>query len=262
MDTGCDQLHATVDADGIGCIVFDNQPKHNAMTGDMLAALGRVRAAFAADPEVRVVVVTGAGEKAFISGADIAQLGGGQITTPPPAGSDAPSPTRGALAIGKPVIAMIRGYCIGGGVMIALGADIRICSEDASFGIPAAKLGVGYPYEATSTLVALVGPGQAAEILYTGRRFDADEAARIGLVNRVVPGDTLEDEVFTMAREIARNAPLSHIAHQRSIHAAVSGRDDEQPAVDAAIRAAWGSDDFREGATAFMERRDPQFRGV
>lgn len=261
MDTGCDQLHATVDADGIGCIVFDNTAKHNAMTGDMLAALGRVRAAFAADPAVRVVVVTGAGEKAFISGADIAQLGGGQISTPPPAGSTAPSPTRGALAIGKPVIAMVRGYCIGGGVMIALGADIRICSEDASFGIPAAKLGVGYPYEATSTLVALVGPGQAAEILYTGRRFDAAEAARIGLVNRVVPGDALESVVFDMAREIARNAPLSHIAHQRSIHAAVSGRDDEQAGVDTAIQAAWGSDDFKEGATAFMERRDPQFRG-
>jgi len=261
VDTGCDQLHATVDADGIGVIVFDNPAKHNAMTGDMLAALGRVRQAFAADPAVRVVVVTGAGEKAFISGADIAQLGSGQIDTPPPAGSSAPSPTRGALAIGKPVIAMIRGYCLGGGVMIALGADIRICSDDASFGIPAAKLGVGYPYEATSTLVALVGPGQAAEILFTGRRIDAREAERIGLVNRVVAADALEDEVFTMAREIARNAPLSHVAHQRSIHAAVSGRDDEQAGVDAAIQAAWASDDFREGAAAFMERRDPRFTG-
>ena len=157
VDTGCEQLHATVE-DGIGVIVFDNPAKHNAMTGDMLAALGRVRLAFATDPAVRVVVVRGAGEKAFISGADIAQLGSGEIDTPPRAASTAPSPTRGALAIGKPVIAMIHGYCIGGGVMIALGADIRICSDDASFGIPAAKLGVGYPYEATSTLVALRRP--------------------------------------------------------------------------------------------------------
>ena len=262
MDTGCDQLHATVD-DGIGLIVFDNPAKHNAMTGDMLAALARVRVAFAADPEVRVVVVRGVGDRAFISGADIAQLGSGQIGTPPPRGSGpgGPPATRGALAVGKPVIAMIHGYCIGGGVMIALGADIRICSDDASFGIPAGKLGVGYPYEATATLVALVGPGQAAEILFTGRRIDAREAERIGLVNRVVAKDALEDEVLAMAREIAVNAPLSHVAHQRSIHAAVSGRDDEQAGVDAAIAAAWASADFREGAAAFMERRDPHFEG-
>jgi enoyl-CoA hydratase/carnithine racemase len=233
------------------------------MTGDMLAALSRVRAAFAVDADVRVVVVRGVGDRAFISGADIAQLGSGQIATPPPSGSGpgGPPATRGAMATGKPVIAMIHGYCIGGGVMIALGADIRICSDDASFGIPAAKLGVGYPYEATATLVALVGPGQAAEILFTGRRLDAREAERIGLVNRVVAKDALEDAVFAMAREIAVNAPLSHVAHQRSIHAAVSGRDDEQAEVDDAIAAAWASADFREGATAFMDRRTPEFEG-
>lgn len=262
MDTGCDQLLATVDDDGIGVIVFDNPAKHNAMTGDMIAALGRVRQAFAADPTVRVVVVRGAGDRAFVSGADIGQLGGGQIATPPPASAPSASPpTRGMLATGKPTLAMIRGYCIGGGVMVALAADLRICSDDASFGIPAAKLGVGYPHEATATLVALVGPGQAAEILYTGRRIDAREAERIGLVNRVVPADALEATVFDLAREIARNAPLSHVAHQRSIHAAVSGRADELPGVESAIAAAWASDDFREGATAFLERRTPDFRG-
>lgn len=265
MDTGCDQLHATVD-DGIGLIVFDNPAKHNAMTGDMLAALGRVRLAFTADPDVRVVVVRGVGDRAFISGADIAQLGSGKMGTPPPSSAPAgtaagPPATRGALAVGKPVIAMIHGYCIGGGLMIALGADVRICSDDASFGIPAAKLGVGYPYEATATLVALVGPGQASEILFTGRRIDAPEAARIGLVNRVVAKDALEDEVMTMARVIVVNAPLSHVAHQRSIHAAVSGRDDEQADVDEAIATCWASDDFREGAASFMERRDPTFLG-
>jgi len=265
VDTGCDQLHATVDADGVGVIVFDNPAKHNAMTADMLAALGRVRRAFAADPAVRVVVVTGAGDRAFISGADIAQLGGGTLPTPAaaPAPASAPAdPTPGgALDVGRPVLAMIRGYCIGGGLMIALAADVRICSEDASFGIPAAKLGVGYPHEATTTLVALVGPGQAAEILYSGRRIDAREAERIGLVNRVVPPDALEDTVFALAREIASNAPLSHVAHQRSIRAAVSGRPEDRAAVDAAVQAAWTSADFREGAAAFLERRPPTFTG-
>ncbi len=266
MDTGCAQLHATVDADGIGVIVFDNPAKHNAMTADMLAALGRVRRAFAADPGVRVVVVTGAGDRAFISGADIAQLGGGALPTP--ASTPAPAPDAptgpgpgGALDVGRPVLAMIRGYCIGGGLMIALAADVRICSEDASFAIPAAKLGVGYPHEATATLVALVGPGQAAEILYSGRRIDAREAERIGLVNRVVPADALEDTVFALAREIAANAPLSHVAHQRSIRAAVHGRPEDRAAVDAAVQAAWASADFREGAAAFLERRPPTFTG-
>jgi enoyl-CoA hydratase/carnithine racemase len=259
MDTGCEQLRATV-ADGIGTIVFDNPEKHNAMTGDMLAALGRVTTAFGEDPEVRVVIVRGAGDRAFVSGADINQLGSGQISTPPP-GATAPAPPRRMLAVGKPVIALIHGYCIGGGVMVALAADLRICADDGSFGIPAAKLGVGYPHEATSTLVALVGPGHAAEILFSGRRIDAHEALRIGLVNHVVPKNGLEDFVHDLARDIADNAPLSHVAHQRSIHAAVTGDPNERVGVDEAIAAAWNSADFREGASAFLERRAPEFEG-
>jgi enoyl-CoA hydratase/carnithine racemase len=258
MDTGCEQLRATI-ADGIGTIVFDNPEKHNAMTGDMLAALGRVTHAFAEDPEVRVVVVRGAGERAFVSGADINQLGSGEIGTPPPGA--APTPSRRMLAVGKPVLALIHGYCIGGGVMVALAADLRICSDDAQFGIPAAKLGVGYPHEATTTLVALVGPGHAAEILFSGRRIDAAEALRIGLVNHVVPKNGLEDSVHELARDIADNAPLSHVAHQRSIHAAVTGDPSERAGVDEAIAEAWSSADFREGATAFLERRAPNFEG-
>jgi enoyl-CoA hydratase/carnithine racemase len=257
MDTGCAQLRATV-ADGIGTVVFDNPEKHNAMTGDMLAALGRVTTAFAEDPQVRVVIVRGAGDRAFVSGADINQLGSGQIGTPPP-GASAPAPPRRMLAVGKPVLALIHGYCIGGGVMVALAADLRVCSDDASFGIPAAKLGVGYPHEATTTLVALVGPGQAAEILFSGRRIDAPEALRIGLVNHVVPKNLLEEYVHDLARDIADNAPLSHVAHQRSIHAAVTGDPTERAGVDEAIAAAWNSADFREGAAAFLERRTPKF---
>ena len=259
MDTGCEQLRATV-ADGIGTIVFDNPDKHNAMTGDMLAALGRVTAAFGEDAEVRVVIVRGAGDRAFVSGADINQLGSGAISTPPPAAS-APAPPRRMLAVGKPVLALVHGYCIGGGVMVALAADLRVCSDDAQFGVPAAKLGVGYPHEATATLVALVGPGHAAEILFSGRRIDAHEALRIGLVNHVVPKNGLEEFVHDLARDIAENAPMSHVAHQRSIHAAVTGDPSERAGVDDAISAAWNSADFREGATAFLERRAPKFEG-
>lgn len=263
LDTGSDRLHATV-TDGIGTIVFDNPEKHNAMTGEMLAGVSRASAAFVADPDVRVVVVRGAGERAFVSGADINQLGGGQIPAPPAipdAARDAPASPGGLLRVGKPVIALIHGYCIGGGVMVALAADIRYCSDDAQFGIPAAKLGVGYPHEATSTLVALVGPGQAAEILFSGRRIDADEAARIGLVNRVFPKHELDGAVDALAHEIAANAPLSHVAHQRSIHAAVTADPAERAGVDEATAAAWASDDFREGASSFLERRTPEFRG-
>lgn len=260
MDTGCDQLHASVDVDGIGTIVFDNPAKHNAMTGDMLAAFSRVCADFAADPAVRVVVVTGAGDRAFISGADIAQLASGDLGTP--GESDATQASIGGLrTIGKPTIAMIHGWCLGGGVMVALDADIRICSTDAVFGIPAARLGVGYPHSATSTLVALVGPGQASELLYSGRRLDAIEAERIGLVNRAVALEHLEREVLDLARVIAANAPLSHAAHRASIRAAVSGRAEDLAAVDVAIATAWASEDFVEGGRAFIERREPRFTG-
>lgn len=260
MDTGCDQLHVSIDVDGIATIVFDNPDKHNAMNGEMLTAFSHACRALDADPAVRVVVVTGAGERAFISGADISQLSSGALGAP--GADDARQSAIGGLrAVSRPTIAMIHGWCLGGGVMVALDADIRICSTEAVFGIPAARLGVGYPHAATATLVALVGPGQASEILYSGRRLDAAEAERIGLVNRAVPFAELEPEVLDLARSIAANAPLSHRAHGASIRAAVTGRDDDLAAVDPAIAAAWASDDFIEGGRAFAERREPTFEG-
>jgi enoyl-CoA hydratase len=259
MDTGTERMLAHVD-DGIGWIVYNNPDKHNAMSLDMLQAVTRISEAYASDPDVRVVVLRGAGERAFISGADIAQLDSGELSVPADraAGDDAGS---GALAaLEKPVIAMIHGWCLGGGVMVALSADIRICADDAVFGIPAAKLGVGYPYDATSALVALVGPGHAAEIMYGGRRLDAAEAERIGLVNRVVPKADLEPTVRALAAEIAANAPLSHVAHKRSIRAAVRADADRAP-VRSAIAAAWASTDASEGRRSFLERRPARFTG-
>jgi enoyl-CoA hydratase len=263
METGTDRMIAYVEQ-GVGWIVYNNPEKHNAMTADMLAAMPRIVEAFATDPDVHVVVLRGAGDRAFISGADISQLDSGDIPRPPPTqGQMAENAGTMRLAtLPKPVIAMIHGYCLGGGVMVALTADIRVCSHGAQFGVPAAKLGVGYPYDATEQLVALVGPGHAAEIMFGGRRIDAHEAERIGLVNRTVPKDELESTVRTLAGDIAANAPLSHVAHKLSIRAAVHGRmARERGEVDAAIAAAWRSDDYAEGRRSFLERRPPQFRG-
>jgi len=266
MDTGTPFMLATVD-DGIGWIVYNNPKKHNAMTADMLAAVSRISAAYEADPAVRVVVLRGAGAKAFISGADIKQLDSGEISGPGNTPDDATmaenSGTSGLAAITKPMIAMINGWCLGGGVMVALTADIRIASDTAQFGIPAAKLGVGYPYHAIEQLVALCGPGQASEILFSGRRFDAAEASRIGLVNRVVAGADLESTVRALAADIAANAPLSHVSSKRSIHAAARGGEPvNRAAINAAIAAAWASDDCNEGKRAFLERRPPRFVGT
>jgi enoyl-CoA hydratase len=269
METGTERLIASVD-DGVGWIVFNNTDKHNAMTSEMLAGLAIACDRFAGDPAVRAVVLRGAGDKAFMSGADIGQLDSGEMGSAR-AGDGAAGPggpdsgqglTRRLTAMDKPVLAMIHGYCLGGGVAMALGADIRICSDDAQFGIPAARLGVGYPYDATAQLVALVGPGQAAEILYGGARIDAEEAVRIGLVNRRVPKADLEDTVRALAALIAANAPLSHVAHKRAIRAAaMGGRPANETAIAAAIAAAWQSTDFAEGRRAFLERRPAHFTG-
>lgn len=266
MDTGTPKMIATVDDDGIGWIVYNNPEKHNAMTADMLAAVSHICAAYEADPAVRVVVLRGAGDKAFISGADIAQLESGEIegrrAAPDDAAMAANSGTTGLSALSKPLIAMINGWCLGGGVMVALSADIRIASDNARFGIPAAKLSVGYPYQAVEQLVALCGPGHASEILFAGRRFDAAEAARIGLVNRVVPQADLEEHVRSLAADIAANAPLSHVSSKLSVRgAARSGSPENVSAIHAAIAAAWASEDHREGTRAFLERRAPRFTG-
>jgi enoyl-CoA hydratase len=260
METGTERLIATVD-DGVGWIEFNNTDKHNALTSDMVAALAVVCDHFAADPAVRVVVLRGAGDKAFISGADIGQLDSGEMGGSRPPQRDT-GLTSGLTNMDKPVLAMIQGYCLGGGVAVALGADIRICSDDAQFGIPAARLGVGYPYDATAQLVALVGPGHAAEILFSGARLDATEAVRIGLVNRCVAKADLEDTVRSLAVLIAGNAPLSHAAHKRAIRAAaVGGLPANEAAIADAIAAAWHSRDFAEGRRAFLERRPASFTG-
>jgi enoyl-CoA hydratase/carnithine racemase len=248
--------------DGVGLITFNQPEKRNAMSVGMWEGLGHILDAFAEDPQVRVVVLTGAGVKAFVSGADISQFE--QHRSDASAQLDynrLTSAGRAKLAaFPKPVIARIRGFCLGGGLGIALEADLRIAARDSEFGIPAARLGIGYGYDLTAKLVSLVGPAHAKMLLFTGQRIDAKEAERIGLVNRVVDDADLSDTVVDLARTLADNAPLSLRTGKFAVGSVVDGGARREQ-VEAAVAACFDSKDYREGRTAFMEKRTPRFTG-
>ena len=251
--------------DGVGLIIFNQPEKRNAMSVGMWAGLEQILDEFREDAAVRAVILTGAGPKAFVSGADISQFEKQRANADAQQEYDRlTSAGRAKLAaFPKPVIARIRGFCLGGGLGIALQADIRIAAVDSQFGIPAARLGIAYGFDMVRKLVDLVGPAQARLILYTGARFDATEAQRIGLVNRMVPDEDLSDAVLEIARTIADNAPLSIAAHKVAVDNVVKDAADRDVAkVKAMIDACFDSADYREGRTAFMEKRSPVFRGA
>jgi enoyl-CoA hydratase len=261
--TGTDKLLVEV-SDKIALVTINNPDKRNALSREIRGALPGVLAALEADPDVRVLVVTGAGDKAFASGADISEFG--QLRTTPAARAEydrgQAELTAAWASVGKPVIAMIRGFCMGGGLLTALQADIRIASDDSQFGIPAARLGLGYGYSSVTTLLALVTPARAAEILFTARRFSAAEALQMGLVNRVVPPDHLREEVMSLAASIAANAPLTVAAAKAAIREAARPPQPQDLArVEAMIEACFRSQDYREGQRAFAEKRPPVFSG-
>ena len=262
--TGTPRMLARVE-DGIGWMTYNNPERHNAMSMEMQVAVPRILAAFRDDPEVRGVVVTGAGDRAFVSGADISEFGERRTSVDARAEYDAAMADawRGWRELDKPALAMIRGYCIGGGLLAALRTDIRIAAEGSQFGVPAARLGLGYAFGGVEELVALVGPSWAAEILFSARRLSADEALRIGLVNRVVPGDELENEVRALAQAIASNAPLTVRACKVAIREVLRPAADRNRAlVDELVEACFRSDDYLEGQAAFAEKREPRFRGA
>ena len=241
--------------DGVGLITFNQPEKRNAMSVDMWTAMGDILDSFAADREVRVVVLTGAGHKAFVSGADISQFEKQRANADAQVEYDKlTSAGRAKLAaFAKPTIARIRGFCLGGGLGIAMQADIRIAAVDSEFGIPAARLGIAYGFDMTRKLVDLVGPAHARMLLYTGKRIDAVEAQRIGLINRMTSDEELSEVVLDLARTIADNAPLSIAAAKLTVASTLQdSAERDTDAVQRAVAACFDSADYREGRTAFM----------
>jgi enoyl-CoA hydratase/carnithine racemase len=250
--------------DGVGIITFNQPEKRNAMSLDMWEGLGNALVELRDDPAVRVVILVGAGDKAFVSGADISQFEKTRHNAEAAEEYSKKSAAQRALLADypKPIIACIRGFCLGGGMQVAMAADIRIASDNSQFGIPAAKLGIAYGYDGLKNLVSLVGPSWARLIMYTGMRIDSAEGLRIGLVDRVVPDAELWDATMEIARTISGNAPLAIQAAKITIAQVLKDPDKrDMGAIKDIGTACMDSEDFREGRRAFMEKRKPQFKG-
>lgn len=249
---------------GIGWMVFSNPRRRNAVTFDMWCQIPAILNGFAEDPGVRVVALCGAGRQSFISGADISEFEQRRATPEQVAHYDRVGREAGAAIAGiaKPTVAVIQGWCVGGGLGTALSCDLRIASADARFSVPAAKLGLGYRYPGVKALVDVVGPANAAEIFYTARQYSAEEALRMGLINMILPVESFDAEAASYLASIAGNAPLTMAAVKLSIRGAL---DRQLPQafdeIEAAISACFESEDYKEGRAAFAEKRPPVFRG-
>ena len=247
-----------------GWIVFDQPAKRNAINDAMWRGIPPAMKQFDADPDVRCVCFRGAGTQAFSAGADISEFEKNRSSSEAVGGYDdlldrVLHAIQGSL---KPSVAMISGYCLGGGVEIALACDLRYCSQSSQFGIPAARLGLAYNVEGHKRLLETVGHARAREIMFLGRRYNADEALAMGMVHRVLPDDQLERFTCEILQTLAENAPLS-IANTKTIleeYAKSVGAPDHER-MRAAIERCARSEDYKEGRRAFMEKRKPSFKG-
>jgi len=259
---GSEHLQARAVGDGVGHLIFDHPSRLNALSFGMVAALPQAIHELECNPDVRVVVLSGAGEQAFISGIDLSSVQESSAengeTELDFLYQEALASIRSSL---KPTIAMVSGFCIGAGVAVALASDIRVCDEKSEFSIPAAKIGIGYAD--VQPLLDLVGPGWTSEILFTGRRLSSEEALSARLVNQVVAAGQLETAVRDLAISIADNAPLSIVTAKTAIREARkdAGQRDSDLVSDLVARCR-ESADFAEGTRAFLEKRRPQFTGT
>jgi enoyl-CoA hydratase len=253
-----------IDADGIGWVIFNQPERHNALSLEMWQGLSDILEQFAGRSEVRVVVMRGAGGKAFVSGADISEFDSNRANAvqKDAYARVAGQATRWLARFDKPIVALIEGFCIGGGLATALAADVRFATPDSRFGIPAARLGLGYEYEGLAKLARIVGPANARDIMFSARFMATAEAREMGLVNFGVERDRIETAVVDYARKIAANAPLTVKAAKAAIDAwERGGRADDVAVVRALIDDCFDSDDYTEGRQAFRAKRRPEFRG-
>ena len=249
----------------VGIMTFNNPEKHNAVSFEMWEAAEKILDGFLADPEVRVIVLTGAGGKAFVSGADISKFESERA-------SEEAVQKYNALVekvymriyqMPKPTIAMIRGYCIGGGLNLAICCDMRFSTENSKFALPAAKLGLGYGYKGLRRYIETIGPVATKEIFYTARQINSAEALCWNIVNRVIADDALETTVMEVANTIADNAPLTIATIKQSTVEILKDPDKQDIAkCDEMVAACFASSDYKEGRKAFMEKRKPQFTGT
>ena len=249
---------------GVGYITFNNPEKHNAVSIEMWDALEIMLDSFRSDNSVRVIVLNGAGGKSFVSGADISKF-------------DKERSSKEAIlsynkrtqkvyenleSFPKPTIAMINGYCIGGGLNLAVCCDIRICSEKSKFAMPAAKLSLGYPFSSIKRLFDVMGPGMSKHFMFTAERISSGEALNCGLVQKLVKDIELEEFVNSYAQRISKNAPLTIKAmKQIGIEVLKNSEDRDLVLCEKLVSECFDSEDYKEGRKAFMEKRKPIFQG-